>query len=164
MARVNKDEMARTLDGLVAVGVLQSWTARPLGMYWLFMPDGTRLTPDTKETAMWVMGASATMLAHAEGRVAQDMQSPEPDFAPEFVGEFLDTLVQINAIQVWEFDADGDYIMRAGDETIWFSPDRIGPFMSGAVVVLQAKAGREEELANAKLVADRIRQQLDLDE
>lgn len=61
MARINVASLQQTLDLLVVEGVLRGWQARPLGIYHLFLFDGSRITPSRKETALWVMGASAVM-------------------------------------------------------------------------------------------------------
>lgn len=63
MSKVDRAGVERILDLLVDKGVLLGWQRRPLSIYHLFLWDGTRLTPSTKETAMWVMGASA-VVAH----------------------------------------------------------------------------------------------------
>jgi hypothetical protein len=138
MSKVDKDQLKLTLDALVEAGVLTGWATRPLGIYWLFTPDGSKLTPDLKETAMWAMGASATMLAVEEGLVAASRSEPQTRFEPAQVSEFLQAMVQIGALTKWRIDDDGDFEMESPDEHFWIGPSQIGAFISGATVVYQA--------------------------
>ena len=59
MGRVDIDGLQRMLDDLQQFGVLRGYERRPFGTWILALGNGEVLRPDTKETAMWAMGAMA---------------------------------------------------------------------------------------------------------
>jgi hypothetical protein len=54
---VNAQNLGSGLDQLVEARIVTAWQKRPFGMYHIGLAFADDLRPDTKETAMWVMGA-----------------------------------------------------------------------------------------------------------
>jgi hypothetical protein len=66
VGRVDVQGLEALLEQLHQLGVLRGFARRPLGMWHLALGNGEVLRPDTKETAMWAMGAMAGVGATAE--------------------------------------------------------------------------------------------------
>ena len=71
-------------------GVIGAWSARPLGMYSISVFGKEVLRPDTKEAAMWTMGA---LHGHAMSEAIMKA-GEESDIQPkrEALAEYLDRL------------------------------------------------------------------------
>lgn len=109
MASVDVPSLNAGLDSLVQEGIIMGWQKRPFGMYYIGLAFAEDLRPDTKETAMWVMGASyAAQMEHARMAIEELVGAEEV----ASIERHLAMLTTNNAIQGWVKDEDGDYIVR----------------------------------------------------
>ncbi|SDU78935.1 hypothetical protein [Jiangella alkaliphila] len=99
MAKVDVETMRQMLDDLQQLGVIMSYERRLLGMWVLVLGNGTVLRPDTKETAMWVMGAMAGVAATAE-RMTPTVQAQS--VAPTFTRAEVEAALNNSAnVEKW---------------------------------------------------------------
>jgi hypothetical protein len=109
MASVDISSLTAGLDSLAQEGIITGWQKRPLGMYYIGLAFAEDLRPDTKETVMWVMGASyATQMERTRTAIEELVGEQEV----EGIERHLAMLTTNKAIQGWVKDEDGDYIVR----------------------------------------------------
>ncbi len=105
MGRVNRDALEQGLRTLEQDGLIASWQARPLNMYWIRTSSGEDLRPNVKETAMWVMGA---LHGNAAARAGTAVLREEP-IDGQLIAAGLDTLQGFGVLVSWLLDEAGDY-------------------------------------------------------
>lgn len=143
MSKVDKNQLHTALDALTDGGAIRGWQSRPLGMYMIFTLDGEVMRPDTKETAMWVMGAmygiavsSAASEMQTADDAAQRVEAVRDSTRPPGLTKsqdagtaaLLDRLQdESHAILGWERDADGDFVLHlaTGERRAYYARDAL---------------------------------------
>ena len=94
---------------LLEKGVIGDWSARPLGMYSISAFGKELVRPDTKETAMWTMGA---LHGYAMAEVMFKAGSQMADDVRKNLDEKMTDLSQFGILTSWASNDDGTYTFR----------------------------------------------------